>query len=58
MLKLHHIFGCLQQTIPVELLGRDPMRDKAYRQRLGAWVDAQWQAKDELIEQRLGAAIS
>ncbi|MCF8206976.1 MAG: acyltransferase [Methylotenera sp.] len=47
-----------QLPIPVELLGRDPMRDKAYRQRLGAWVDAQWQAKDELIEQRLGAAIS
>jgi len=47
-----------QLPIPVELLGRDPMRDKAYRQRLGAWVDAQWQAKDELIEQRLGAALS
>jgi 1-acyl-sn-glycerol-3-phosphate acyltransferase len=38
------------RPIPAELLGRDPLSDKAYRVRLGAWVDQQWTEKDALIE--------
>ena len=29
-----------QREIPAEVLGGDPLRDKAYRQRIGDWVDA------------------
>jgi hypothetical protein len=43
-----------QRPIPPELLGCDPMTNKPYRQRLGAWVDGQWQEKDVLLQQWLG----
>ena len=34
-----------------EVLGSDPVGDKAYRQRIGAWVDEQWIDKDRLIDE-------
>lgn len=39
-----------QREIPSEVLGSDPIGDKAYRQRISAWVEQQWADKDELIE--------
>ena len=42
-----------RREIPPEVLGGDPIDDKAYRQRLSAWVEGQWQEKDQLIEQLL-----
>ena len=39
-----------QREIPPEVLGSDPMGDKAYRQRISAWVEQQWAEKDVLIE--------
>jgi len=47
-----------RREIPTEVLGGDPLRDKAYRQRIGQWVDAQWNDKDRLIDTLLqpGAA--
>ncbi len=39
------------RPIPGEVLGGDPIGDPAYRQRLSAWVDAQWREKDALITQ-------
>jgi len=43
----------LPRPIPGELLAGDPVGDHAYRQRLGAWVDAQWREKDLLIGELL-----
>ena len=40
-----------QREIPPEVLGGDPIGDKAYRMRLSRWVEAQWSEKDALIEQ-------
>jgi 1-acyl-sn-glycerol-3-phosphate acyltransferase len=45
----------VQRPIPAEVLGGDPVRDKAYRQRIGAWVDTQWRDKDRLIDELLAA---
>jgi 1-acyl-sn-glycerol-3-phosphate acyltransferase len=42
-----------QRGIPPEVLGSDPVGDKAYRQRIGAWVEQQWGEKDALIESLL-----
>ena len=39
-----------QREIPAAVLGSDPVRDKAYRQRIGQWVDGQWRDKDALID--------
>ena len=39
-----------QREIPAEVLGTDPMGDKAYRQRITAWVEQQWLEKDALID--------
>ena len=39
-----------QRPIPADVLGGDPQGDKAYRQRIGAWVEAQWAEKDALID--------
>jgi len=39
-----------RREIPSEVLGSDPMGDKAYRQRISSWVEQQWAEKDELIE--------
>ncbi len=38
-----------QRPIPADLLGGDPVLDRAYRRRLGNWVDQQWRDKDALI---------
>lgn len=37
------------RPIPPDLLGGDPQGDPAHRQRLAAWIDAQWREKDALI---------
>jgi 1-acyl-sn-glycerol-3-phosphate acyltransferase len=39
-----------RREIPSELLGSDPVADKAYRQRISAWVEQQWSEKDQLID--------
>jgi len=39
-----------RREIPPEVLGSDPMGDKAYRQRLSSWVEGQWVEKDRLID--------
>jgi 1-acyl-sn-glycerol-3-phosphate acyltransferase len=43
----------LQREIPADVLGGDPLGDKAYRQRIGDWVDGQWRDKDALIGELL-----
>ena len=45
-----------QRPIPPDVLGSDPIVDKAYRQRIGAWVDRQWAEKDALIDELLRGA--
>lgn len=45
-----------QRTIPPEMAGGDPLGDKAYRVRLGRWINAQWADKDALIDRLLQAA--
>jgi 1-acyl-sn-glycerol-3-phosphate acyltransferase len=42
-----------QRSIPSEVLGADPIGDKAYRQRISAWVDQQWAEKDVLMDSLL-----
>ncbi len=42
-----------RREIPPEVLGSDPIGDKAYRQRINAWVEQQWVEKDALIDQLL-----
>ena len=44
-----------QRAIPKEVLGSDPVGDKAYRQRISAWVEQQWSEKDALIDKLLCA---
>jgi len=43
-----------QRDIPAEVLGGDPVGDKAYRQRLTAWIEGLWVEKDEQIGRLLG----
>jgi 1-acyl-sn-glycerol-3-phosphate acyltransferase len=45
-----------RREIPSQVLGSDPVGDKAYRQRIGAWVEQQWLEKDRLIDSLLGEA--
>jgi 1-acyl-sn-glycerol-3-phosphate acyltransferase len=45
-----------QREIPAAVLGSDPVGDKAYRQRIGAWVEQQWGEKDALIDTLLRGA--
>jgi 1-acyl-sn-glycerol-3-phosphate acyltransferase len=45
-----------QREIPPDVLGSDPIGDKAYRQRITAWVEQQWVEKDALIDQLLRKA--
>ena len=45
-----------QRPIPADVLGSDPIGDKAYRQRIGAWVEQQWAEKDALIDELLRGA--
>ncbi len=42
-----------QRPIPPELLGGDPVADRALRQRIAEWMDLQWQEKDRLIDELL-----
>jgi len=44
-----------QREIPPDVLGSDPIGDKAYRQRISAWVEQQWTEKDQLIDELLHA---
>ena len=54
--RLAAVTVCVQRReIPADVLGSDPVGDKAYRQRIGAWVDAQWCEKDQLIDEILAA---
>jgi len=39
------------REIPREVLGGDPVGDKAYRQRVAAWIEGLWAEKDALIAQ-------
>ncbi len=43
------------RDIPAEVLGGDPVGDKAYRQRLTAWIEGLWVEKDEQIARLLGS---
>ena len=45
-----------QREIPPEVLGSDPIGDKAYRQRISAWVEQQWAEKDALIDKLLSVS--
>ncbi len=45
-----------QRAIPADVLGGDPVNDKAYRQRISAWVEQQWLDKDRLIDTLLDDA--
>jgi len=45
-----------QREIPPQVLGSDPVGDKAYRQRIGAWVEQQWADKDQQIDELLRGA--
>ena len=47
-----------QRAIPPEVLGSDPIGDRAYRQRIAAWVEQQWREKDRLIDELIGAPQS
>lgn len=49
-----------RRPIPPQVLGSDPIADKAYRQRISAWVEEQWAEKDRLIDalQRSPAKVS
>ncbi|MDI4634070.1 acyltransferase [Pelomonas sp. V22] len=40
-----------QREIPADLVGGNPMADKALRGRISGWIEAQWVEKDALIEQ-------
>lgn len=42
-----------QRPIPPDLLGGDPIGDKALRQRIAQWVEVQWQDKDRQIDDLL-----
>jgi len=44
-----------QHAIDAELLGGDPVADKAYRRRIGDWVDRQWADKDQLLDELLAS---
>ena len=41
------------RPIAPDLLGGDPIGDPGHRQRLAAWVEAQWREKDRLISELL-----
>ncbi|BEP46288.1 1-acyl-sn-glycerol-3-phosphate acyltransferase [Variovorax sp. V15] len=44
-----------QRAIPPHLLGGDPSGDKARRQHIRKWIEAQWKDKDRLIRGLLAA---
>lgn len=47
-----------QRPIPPHLLGGDSLSDKARRQRIRGWIEAQWKDKDRLIQGLLDARRS
>lgn len=44
------------RAIPAEVLGGDPVGDKAYRQRLSTWIEALWAEKDAELDRLLEPA--
>ena len=53
--RLQHVVVRVQQRpIPADLLNGDPIMDRAYRRRLGDWVDQQWRDKDRLFGELQG----
>lgn len=44
-----------RREVPSEVLGGDPIGNKAYRQAINAWVDGQWAEKDRLIDALQGS---
>ncbi len=44
------------RAIPAEVLGGDPVGDKAYRQRLSAWIEMLWAEKDAELDRLLKPA--
>ena len=44
-----------KREIPPQVLGSDPIGDKAYRQRISLWVEQQWSEKDTLIDSLVGS---
>jgi 1-acyl-sn-glycerol-3-phosphate acyltransferase len=46
-----------QRAIPAQVLGGDPIGDKAYRQRLSTWVEEHWRDKDRQIDELLGTPV-
>lgn len=42
--------------IPADVLGGDPIGDRAYRRRLSAWVEGQWADKDRVIDSLVSAS--
>ena len=44
-----------RRAIPPHLLGGESSGDKARRERLRKWIEAQWKDKDRLIQRRLPA---
>lgn len=44
-----------QRAIPASMLGGDPVGDRAYRERLGNWIEGLWREKDQLIDMLAGA---
>ena len=49
------IVRVVRREIPADVLGSDPIGDKAYRQRIIGWVEQQWGEKDALVGELLGA---
>jgi 1-acyl-sn-glycerol-3-phosphate acyltransferase len=47
----------LQREIPPQVLGSDPIGDKAYRQRISTWVEQQWSEKDRLIDSLVNPTV-
>jgi 1-acyl-sn-glycerol-3-phosphate acyltransferase len=43
------------RVLPPEMVGQDPVGNRAYRVRVGRWMEAQWQAKDRLINELLAS---
>ncbi len=46
------------REIPTGVLGSDPVRDKAYRQRITEWIETQWTEKDRLLDELLQPAAA
>ncbi|HSW09188.1 acyltransferase [Aquabacterium sp.] len=47
------IVRVVTRELPAEVLGGDPVGNKAYRVRVGRWMQQQWVEKDRLIDELL-----